>query len=160
MLIGIDPGAGGAIAQIDGTGRIVAIEDMPTVELNGRRRVNPSALASIVRRMAPDSAVIEHVHSMPRDGAIQAFAFGRSTGIVYGVLGALGIVPREVAPQVWKRALHVPAEKDGARARASALLPSAAGHWPLKKHDGRAEAALIALWGARALGLVPKAIEW
>jgi hypothetical protein len=45
----------------------------------------------------------------------------------------------------------VPAEKDGARARASQLLPQHAGHWPLKKHDGRAEAALIALYGWRQL---------
>lgn len=32
------------------------------------------------------------------------------------------------------------------------LLPTAVALWPLVKHDGRAEAALIALWGSRQLG--------
>jgi hypothetical protein len=31
------------------------------------------------------------------------------------------------------------------------LLPQAAHQWPLRKHDGRAEAALLALYGARQL---------
>jgi hypothetical protein len=35
--------------------------------------------------------------------------------------------------------------------RASELLPRFAGLWPLVKHDGRAEAALLALYGAREL---------
>jgi hypothetical protein len=43
-----------------------------------------------------------------------------------------------------------PAGKDGARARASQLIPSAAHHWPLKKHDGRAEAALLAFYASRS----------
>jgi hypothetical protein len=51
----------------------------------------------------------------------------------------------------------VPAAKDGARARASQLLPGAADQWPLVKHDGRAEAALIALWGIRSLNLIANA---
>ncbi len=41
-----------------------------------------------------------------------------------------------------------------ARARAGELLPRAACHWPLAAHAGRAEAALIALWGARELGRI------
>ena len=45
----------------------------------------------------------------------------------------------------------MPAAKDGARARASELIRGGAAHWPLIKHDGRAEAALIALWGSRSL---------
>jgi hypothetical protein len=55
---------------------------------------------------------------------------------------------------VWKKALGVPADKDGARARASQLMPENAWLWPLVKHDGRAEAALIAYWGIRTLDLI------
>ena len=55
------------------------------------------------------------------------------------------------SPRRWKRALHVPKAKDAARARASQLLPEAAHQWRLRKHDGRAEAALLALYGARQL---------
>lgn len=160
MLIGIDPGAGGALALIDGSGKIAAVEDMPTTEHKGRRRVNPVALAGIVRQWAPAAAILEQVHSMPRDGAVGAFAFGKSTGIVVGVLGALRIPLTEVPPQEWKRVLRVPAMKDAARARATQLLPGASHLWPLKKHDGRAEAALIALWGARHSGMIAAGIDW
>jgi crossover junction endodeoxyribonuclease RuvC len=45
----------------------------------------------------------------------------------------------------------VPAGKDAARARACELLPRLADRWPLVKHHGRAEAALLALYGIRAL---------
>ena len=57
-----------------------------------------------------------------------------------------------VAPLKWKRALGVPADKDGARARASQLLPAHAGLWCRVKDDGRAEAALIAYYGVTVLG--------
>lgn len=166
VTIGVDPGAGGAVAAIDRNGRIIAIEDMPTTEHKGRRRVDAVALARIVRGMAPDAAFIEDVHSQPNDGAVAAFAFGRSTGRIEGVLAALGIPTTPVPPQEWKRAMRIPSadtyakRKEAARARATQLLPGAADRWPLKKHADRAEAALIALWGARHAGHVPSAIEW
>ena len=47
--------------------------------------------------------------------------------------------------------MAIPKAKDGARARASELLPSYSHLWQRVKDDGRAEAALIALWGARML---------
>jgi hypothetical protein len=36
-------------------------------------------------------------------------------------------------------------------------MPAAAHHWPLVKHDGRAEAALIASYGLRQLGSLARA---
>jgi hypothetical protein len=47
--------------------------------------------------------------------------------------------------------MGVTKSKDGCRARASQLLPAAAHQRPLRRHDGRAEAALIALFGAQQL---------
>jgi crossover junction endodeoxyribonuclease RuvC len=49
----------------------------------------------------------------------------------------------------WKKSLGVPADKYAARMRASQLLPEFAHNWPLKKHDGRAEASLISLYGIK-----------
>jgi crossover junction endodeoxyribonuclease RuvC len=77
------------------------------------------------------------------------FAFGKGYGIVLGVLAAHGVPVTLVAPAVWKRALGVLKAKDAARARASQLLPQCAGQWPLKKDHGKAEAALLALYGVR-----------
>jgi hypothetical protein len=48
--------------------------------------------------------------------------------------------------------MGVSRSNDGCRARASQLLPGSADQWRLRRHDGRAEAALIALYGLRQLG--------
>jgi crossover junction endodeoxyribonuclease RuvC len=84
---------------------------------------------------------------MPGQGVSGVFAFGKAYGVVIGVLAAHGVPMTFVSPVKWKKALQVPASKDGARARASQLLPQAASEWPLVKDSGRAEAALIAYWG-------------
>jgi crossover junction endodeoxyribonuclease RuvC len=86
---------------------------------------------------------------MPRDGHVGAFAFGRGFGIIETALAAADLPFSCVRPQVWKKRLGVTADKDQARQRATQLLPRGASLWPLKKHDGRAEAALIALYGLK-----------
>jgi crossover junction endodeoxyribonuclease RuvC len=154
--LGIDPGAAGAVAVVEG-GKLVAVHDMPAIEVRGKRRVDGAALAAIVRALAPAAAVVELVGAMPGQGVSSMFAFGKATGIVLGVLAGLGIPVTEVAPVQWKRALRVPADKGGARLRASQLFPTAAAHWQRVKDDGRAEAAMIALYGER---LSRPEIEW
>jgi len=150
-VLGIDPGAGGAIALVVDR-KLVSVEDMPTTQTDkGRRRIDAVALALLVRSMVgvlnPDVAVIELVGPMPRDGSAGSFWFGKAAGVAEGVLAGLGMSVVSVSPQVWKRRLDCPAIKDGARERASRLFPGGDRRWPLKKHDGRAEAAMIALWG-------------
>ena len=49
-----------------------------------------------------------------------------------------------------------PADKDGARARASQLLPWAAHQWARAKDDGKAEASLIALYGKNAVNAITR----
>jgi crossover junction endodeoxyribonuclease RuvC len=150
--IGIDPGLGGAIAVIlpDGSMRV---HDMPTfmLERNGKkkREIDCVKLAAIIRDVDDCSAVVwlEQVGSMPGQGVSSVFAFGQAFGIVKGIVAALGQPLELVTPQVWKKALRVPKDKDGARARASQIMPGMASNWPLAKHDGRAEAALIAYYG-------------
>jgi crossover junction endodeoxyribonuclease RuvC len=147
--LGIDPGAGGALALLDGR-KLVRVWDMPTVTTDaGKRRIDASTLATtIVQQVGRvDLAIIEQVGPMPRDGSAGSFWFGKAAGIPEGVLAGLGIECRLVPPQTWKRRLDVPREKNAARARATTLFPGRGDEWPLVKHDGRAEAALIALWG-------------
>ena len=76
------------------------------------------------------------------------FAFGRSRGMVEGVLGGLNIPMSYVTPQAWRKAMQVREGKDGSRLRAMELFPAYADEFRLKKWDGRAEAALIAYCGA------------
>lgn len=156
-LIGIDPGAKGAIALFVDDGRFAEVRDMPTVLAKGRPRVDAAALASLVRVLAPDSAVVELVGAMPGQGVTSMFQFGRACGIVEGVLAAFQVPVTYITASQWKGALRVPTDKHGARARASQLMPQGAECWPKAVNDGRAEAALIGLYGVR---IDANAIEW
>jgi crossover junction endodeoxyribonuclease RuvC len=53
-----------------------------------------------------------------------------------------------VSPAQWKRAMHLTSDKEQSRARALETFPVCAHHFARKKDHGRAEAALIALYGA------------
>ena len=128
-----------------------SIEDMPTykVTISGkqRSRILTSALHGILTTYNVQHAFIEKVHALPNNGATQAFSFGFGCGVIEGVVTACGIPHTYVAPQQWKKEMRCPKDKDAARMRASQLFPDHSDAWKLKKHDGRAVAALIALWG-------------
>ena len=101
-------------------------------------------------------AYVEYVGARPGEGAVGAFAFGRSRGVIEGVLGALAIPVTFIAPAAWKRTIGIPPGKEGAKdaARAEAIRrwPEHAALFARKKDDGRAEAALIAVAGLKREG--------
>lgn len=150
MILGVDPGLNGALVLLH-EGEVEIVHDMPTVEIERNRRtkreINLAALAHLIPWHRLKHAWVEKVGAMPGQGVSSMFSFGRSTGMIEGMLAANHIPTSYVVPPVWKKRLMVPSGKDGARLRASQLFPQAADNWPLKKHDGRAEAALIALYG-------------
>jgi crossover junction endodeoxyribonuclease RuvC len=160
IIVGIDPGLSGAIAVIGVAGRM-DVYDIPTFDLvrNGKkkREVDIYALARLPCWDNIDYAWLEQVGAMPGQGVSSVFSFGQTYGIIKGILAARQVPFDTVTPRVWKAALHVPAAKDGARARASQLMPGAADRWARAKDDGRAEAALIAYYGAQQM--TPKE-EW
>jgi crossover junction endodeoxyribonuclease RuvC len=153
MIIGIDPGLNGAIAFYAQDIDYLHIVDMPVVE-SVRNKKNRRVIdcAALTKKLAPfggAEAWVEHVTASPQMGVVSAFNFGMGFGMLRGCLAALGIRFFPVVPAVWKPSLNVPADKKAARLRASELLPNHSHLWPLDKHDGRAEAALIALYGSR-----------
>jgi crossover junction endodeoxyribonuclease RuvC len=157
-VLGVDPGAAGAIAFLQlANGLPVDLEviDMPVLDLGKRHRVDERKLANeIDSRMKGElifAGIIEQGGVRPQNGRVGVAAFWLGLGIVRGVLAANFIRIHEVSPAAWKRALRVTSDKDSSRMRASALFPRWADQWPLKKHHGRAEAALIALHGANTL---------
>lgn len=152
-VLGIDPGLSGAIALFTPATGALAVFDTPTLTLfrNGKAKRDPDAveLARLIDAAGHiDHAYVEAVGAMPGQGVSSVFAFGKVFGLALGILAANFIPHTLVTPLRWKRALSVPAEKDGARARASQLMPAHAGLWCRAKDDGRAEAALIAYYGA------------
>lgn len=155
FVIGIDPGAGGAVAILERDGGLVQVFDMPAVEMlvggKAKRRISPEMLSSELRlyNVHATCAYIEQVSAMPGQGVSSMFAFGEAFGLAKGVLAGLGIPVQTVTPARWKRALGLNQGKDAARAMAAARWPQHAGEFRRVRDDGRAEAALIALWGLK-----------
>ena len=149
-ILGIDPGLNGALALYDPVSASLEVVDMPTLQLK-KRVIDEYAVARLIDNWSGRirEVWLEQVGVRPGEGAVGAFSFGRGYGLVRGVCCASFLPIIDVTPQTWKAAFKVRGDKDESRVRASALMPRHAGLWPLKKHDGRAEAALIALHGAR-----------
>jgi len=144
-ILGVDVGMTGGLAFYDGTELI--IYDMPVFQRNKTKRVDCHALDRIIQGQGVvDHVFIEQVNAF-KMGATGAYNFGWSCGVIEAIVACHGIPFTYVTPQKWKKVMACPKEKDGARMRASQLLPQFAHNWDLKKHHGRAESSLIALYG-------------
>jgi hypothetical protein len=140
IFVGIDPGMSGAIALYDPDKDWLEVHDCPTVSPNGKNEMFLPAVIDILRPVQVASCIIERAQAM--------FGYGMGYGSYLGVLASLKIPHSKISPVEWKRKLRVPKDKDGARARASELMPAHSGNWMLKKHHGRAESALLAYYAA------------
>jgi crossover junction endodeoxyribonuclease RuvC len=155
-VIGIDPGLSGAIAVINGVingTNSLMIFDMPTmtVERNGKskRQVSATELAQILKNAKSDDChvFVEKVSAMAGQGVTSVFSFGRSFGMIEGILAAFKLPVTYVAPATWVKAVHRGAGKDASRSRAMELFPDNQADFKRVKDDGRSDAALIAYWG-------------
>lgn len=169
MILGIDPGLSGALALYWPSTGGLTVYDMPTLAAgkgkSSKQVLDHHGLVSILREISEasvghngqvPSAFLEQVSAMPGQGVTSMFSFGLTYGALRQALASEGVPTTLVTPVVWKKALKVSAAKDGAVARASDLLPRHADKFRGKRGglmDGRAEAALIAVYGARQLAL-------
>ena len=140
MIAAIDPGMKGAIALLYGNGDLY-VEDMPVLE----KSVNGAVLANLFREFTPEHVWLEATNSFGM-GRQSAYNFGKGVGVMHGVFAALNIPYTQVAPAKWKKHYGLSRDKDMSRAAATRLFPASAELFKRKKDDGRAEAALMALW--------------
>jgi crossover junction endodeoxyribonuclease RuvC len=155
IYIGIDPGLGGAVGILDEN--LVQVFDTPTVLVEGEKTKHKYMVGAMALLLKPYAgrrdvlAVLENVHSMPKQGVASSFSFGEGKGMWEGILGAFEIPFDLISPQRWKKEIMADQgkEKDAARFKAMQLFPSIAAQLKLKKHDGRAEALLMAAYGKR-----------
>jgi crossover junction endodeoxyribonuclease RuvC len=152
IALGVDVGIVGAIAviSVEELG-LLEIHDMPVLNDGPARRkaVNAPLLAGIVRASGASRAFCELVAARPGEGAVGAFAFGRSR-VIEGVLAAHGLPIQFLTPSTWKKETGIPPGPDGkdlARSEAIRRWPDKSGLFARVKDDGRAEAALIAIAG-------------
>jgi crossover junction endodeoxyribonuclease RuvC len=153
VILGIDPGLSGAIAVLDLSNNLLAVHDMPTTTIRSgksdKRQLSEAMLSSLVKQTNAQHSYLEFVSARPGQGVSSMFNFGVGYGAIRGVLAGLGVPMSTVTPAKWQRDLNLAKGKDANRARAAQLFPEFAYLFSRVKDDGRADAALIAWWGAR-----------
>jgi crossover junction endodeoxyribonuclease RuvC len=153
--MGIDPGLEGAIACIDENDSVAFLFDMPVMAMGkNKKQVNAAELGKQLihwqRYIGTDNLVayMEYISARPGQGVSSMFNFGKSCGIVQGILGALQIPVVFVTPVTWKKRANLSGKpKDMARTLAQQLYPGA--DLARKKDIGRADALLIARHGLK-----------
>src|SRR5262245_2892889 len=143
-ILGVDPGIAGGIAFLFAN-RVVA-EDIPTAG----GEVDVDTLIRRVREMQPALAIIERANAMPKQGVASTFKYGVAYGALRTVVALCNIPYRLVTPGKWKNYFRLDSDKEKSRALAIQFWPGC-GFFSLKKHHGRAEAALIARYGAETI---------
>jgi hypothetical protein len=145
LTIGIDPGLSGALAILSSDGSLEFLTDLPVIRDRTLAWIDGSELQSVILGALNGRAavaMVERVSSMPGQGIASSFQFGVGYGSILGVLQALRIRIEFVTAAVWKRSYGLSRDKHASLHKARLMFPSAELH--LAKHDGRAEALLLA----------------
>jgi len=165
LIIGIDPGLSGALAVVDlDSMKLVDMIDIPVFKKDSKARkqgymehLDVHKLSQIVDIYAPMTSlcVLEEPGAMPKQGLSSTFRFGHVCGAIHGVMAGHYMTVIPIKPSVWKPSLGLSSNKDDSRREASVAFRGFSWLWELKKHNDRAEAALLAIYGARYLkGLI------
>ena len=144
--IGVDPGASGAYAIICGD----RVEVYPWANI-----MFCSTMSVCAQEAPPLFCVVEKVGAMPKQGVTSMFNFGKAAGFIEGVLTSLNIPYQLVPPQTWKKEYSLGSDKAKSIEVCERLFPHVDLHRTERcttKHDGMAEALLIAEYARRKNG--------
>lgn len=161
-ILGVDPGLRlPAAALLTGRGSSIPrleVFDIPVVERKGRSYIDARAWHRLVRDLAPDRSYIEFSWPMPEEGVSSAGRSQRAHGVIEGALWSeIEADPVYVTGQVWKKALGLRGgreNKDESRDLIVHLFPEALRFFKRAMDHNRAEAALIAVYGAVRCDLI------
>lgn len=179
LVIGVDPGTGGALATVDETGALIDVQDMPhwfmPVGKKKRKRVDAVGLVEYFECakevMGVELVVLEAVGGRPKQSASAGFVFGYTMGLIYMACISVRLPIETVPPGTWKKLMNVPgksrATDDAIEARCFEMFPDYVtelrGPNGGKKID-RCEAAMLGLFGQRhvlnAVGQIDGDSEW
>lgn len=150
VIIGVDPGFNGAIAIWRPSIRSLYVLDMPTLlNAKGKTELDLHTLHDMLTPEfdGPHMAVVEQVGAMRGQGVSSMFRFGQGFGAIQMALAGHKIPTQFVTPSKWKGHFGLSRDKGVSRGLAMQRFPESAEHFKRAKDDGRAEAALIALYG-------------
>ena len=142
--IGIDVGKSGGFAIVSGNG----VEAYPWDDEKFIDAMQPMQSRNAI-------VYVEKVGAMPKQGVTSMFNFGKSAGFIEGVLSAYNIPYQLVPPQTWKKEYSLNHDKGASITVCERLFPNVDLHRTERcttKHDGMAEALLIAEYARRKSG--------
>lgn len=151
MVLAFDPGIEGAYAWHYGPTVTPLISDLPVMGKGASRQLNVAELSADLRSLIrthglPVTAIIEAVHSMPKQGVSSMFKFGQALGSLHGICAALEIPILPVSPASWKRAMGLDSDGETSRLKALQRWPALAPQLKFKNTHNKAEAALLGSW--------------
>jgi len=153
IYIGIDPGKNGGMALLDddritnaGCEIPLAMDDFHAYRFYQIIRDWTTGCSKVI-------FVLEKVHSMPKQGVVSTFTFGRIYGEIRGILRSLNLPLLEPAPQVWKKLVLHGMDWKGNKAASIYFAGEKYPEIDLKPgrkrtpHDGIADAVCLAEYG-------------
>jgi hypothetical protein len=148
VFIGIDPGQRGGLALI--TNENIHVIPMP---IAGNELDVKTIILFLTEEEFP-IVCIEAVHSLPGNSGRSMFKFGFDTGMLHGIVRAMGLQLITVAPQTWKKLILQGTDKSKEAAidycmrkyPGVNLMPTERSKKP---SDGMAEALCIAEYAQR-----------
>jgi len=121
VFIGIDPGASGGAAMLDSQGSIIDVVKFKDMTL----RDMADLFCEWSSQYELPKAIIEKVHSMPKQGVSSTFKFGENFGMLQMALASYHIEFDYVTPQKWQGAMNcrTKGDKNVTKARAQQRWP-------------------------------------
>ena len=155
--IGIDPGQKGGIALLNATSQLWQMMDDP-VSLQTLFYRLRSYSPIVQKEEGTDRdiiAVVERAQTMPKQGIVGAFTYGKHYGMLLASLAAAGIPYVEIPPATWKKEILVGVRDKKDKKQVIVFCQKL---FPLAnlipegcrvEKDGLAEALLLAEYGRR-----------
>jgi crossover junction endodeoxyribonuclease RuvC len=169
--LGVDPGIAGAAALITKRGGSfhVEVRDIPIHRLGNNNAIDGRAWKAIVQLLKPDVAYFELTWAIPTrarrgenmkgQGVVAAGRTQRAHGVLEGILEC-ELEPGNMIytiPASWKRRFGLiggEENKPSSTALALSFFPEAAPRLQRVKDHNRAEAILLAVYGAERQGML------
>ena len=158
-VLGIDPGLGGGMVILNG--RKDVKEKLPFKKTKESGNLNCIEIHEFLQNKTIDHVYLEKVHALPNVGAGSSFKFGIAFGQIQAILELNRLKYKLVSPKRWQSSY--PAMQKDLRPKERALL-NAKREFPgcdLRKstrarvwNDGLVDAALIALYGLKDIGVL------
>jgi crossover junction endodeoxyribonuclease RuvC len=118
-FLGVDPGASGGAALITESYEVITVVKFSETERDISEWFRTLFTGTGIH------AVIERVHSMPKQGVASSFKFGQSYGFLRGMLIAHAVPFEAVTPGKWQKALGCLSrgDKNVTKAKAQEIFP-------------------------------------